>query len=132
MPQTTYLSPYTEARCSAVVSANSDEIGEAVLAWARDLGWQPLTRGSPFLAFKLGHAIFSTSIQMEVRRFARRGATEVQFLARAGRSPEPDWETDMERAAETFAYGLLPSALLPQTASTICSRRRRRLGSGPA
>jgi hypothetical protein len=107
MPPTTYLSPFTDARCSAVVSATFDEVGEAAVEWARDLGWEPVTPGSSFLAFKLGHAIFSTAIEMEVSRYAGPGTTKVQFLARARNSPDSDWNRDMERAAETFAHGVL-------------------------
>ena len=107
MPPPSYLSPYTEARCSAVVSETSDEVRAVVLEWARDLGWKPVTRGSSFLTFKLGRAIFSSSIEMEVSRYPSRGATEVQFLGRAGRSPDSDWNRDMERAVETFAHGVL-------------------------
>ncbi len=61
---------------------------EAVAAWARDLGWSPVTTGDAFHSFKVGRSIFSTAVEMEVSSRTFGGATRVQFLTRLS-SPDP-------------------------------------------
>jgi hypothetical protein len=107
MVEPAYGSRHVEAKRSAVVSATSEEVREVAADWAQGLGWEPVANGGAFAAFKLGHSIFSTGIEMEVGAYTSRGSTRVQFLARAGRSPDSDWDNDMQRAAETFANGVL-------------------------
>jgi hypothetical protein len=85
---------------------------EAATAWARDVGWSPVTTGDLFHSYKVGRSIFSTAVEMEVSAGAVRGGTRVQFLTRARPSPDSSWQKDLESTADNFARGVLSELAL--------------------
>jgi hypothetical protein len=96
-----------EAARSAMVSSPPTEVLAVARQWARDLGWQEVQTGTNDLFFHLGQFVFTSGLEVEVTAYPSEPMTRVGFLMHAAYSVYPSWRADVDRAAETFANGVL-------------------------